>query len=465
MAHAARAPIAAAIVAAAIPLATLTTVGSHTFTMTSTQHCLIVGIAAAIATAAAYAVTAIGVRRRDARTVLVGSAFGLMGATLAVHGLVTVEGPFESYWLGALSGGASLPLGAAALLLTGVPALCQTARIRGLLVANVAALTTIVVVTTVGITFPEALPSLPAADSPLAVTLLVAGEVSLALVALRALRTFVLTRRSADLLVLVGLAWLGAAMVGALLMTWMELGWWLGHGLEVAGILAVAGSVAIDLQRTAGSRPLNGDLRAVELVRAAEDFLGARVQGLLGDLATKDRSTEEHTRRVALLAVAVGEELGLRPSALRALAEGGLLHDIGKLAVPTAILRKPAKLTDEEYASIKRHPGDGERLLRQIGGFPEDVRALVLDHHERLDGSGYPNGKRAEAISLPARIMATCDVFDALVSPRVYRDAWPVERALTLLRAETGTSFDARCVEALERVVTVGERDVLADAA
>jgi HD-GYP domain-containing protein (c-di-GMP phosphodiesterase class II) len=133
--------------------------------------------------------------------------------------------------------------------------------------------------------------------------------------------------------------------------------------------------------------------------------------------------------------------------------------------VPTAILQKPAKLTDEEYASIKRHPGDGERLLRQIGGFPEDVRALVLDHHERLDGSGYPNGKRAEAISLPARIMATCDVFDALVSPRVYRDAWPIERALTLLRAETGTSFDARCVEALERVVTVGERDVLADAA
>ena len=460
----ARAPIAAAALAVAAPYAAMVTVGSRPFTMTSLQHCLIVGIAAGIATVAAYAVTAVGVRRRDARTVLVGSAFGLMGATLAVHGLVTPGGPFESYWLGGLSGGASLPLGAVALLATGVPALCRPQRIRGLLLANVAILSTIIAVTVFGIASPDGLPSLPTADSPLAIALLVFGQACLLLVAVRGVRTYLLARRSADLLVLVGLAWLSAAMFGALMMTYAELGWWVGHGLEVLGIVAVAFSVALDLRRTAGSRPLTGDLRAVELVRAAEDFLGARVQGLLGDLATKDRSTEEHTRRVAFLAVAVGEDLGLRPSVLRALAEGGLLHDIGKLAVPTEILQKPAKLTDDEFASIKRHPGDGERLLRTLGGFPDDVRALVLDHHERLDGTGYPNGKRGGEISLPARIMATCDVFDALVSPRVYRDAWPVERALSLLRSETGTSFDERCVAALERVVA-GAQPGLAAAA
>ena len=423
------------------------------FMMTAVQHCLIVGAAAAIAAAAAYAVTGVGVRRRDARTVLIGSAFGVMGLLLAIHGLVTPGLPFESYWVGAMTGGATVPTGAAILLLTGIPSLCRPERLRLLLTMNVVVFAVAIAVTALGVTYPEALPSLPAPGSPLAHLSLVFGAVSLAFVAARVIRTYVLTRRSSDLLVFVGLAWLGAALYGSLETRWIDLGWWLGHGLEVLGILAVASSVALDLRRSTGSRPLAGDLRAVELVRGAEDFLGARILALLSDLAEKDRSTEEHARRVAYLAVAVGEELGMRPAMLRTLAEGGLLHDIGKLSVPAEILQKPARLTDAEYARIKRHPRDGERILRGLGGFPDDVRALVLDHHERLDGSGYPERKRAEAISLSARIMATCDVFDALVSPRVYREAWPAARALELLRAESGTAFDPRCGAALERVI------------
>ena len=132
-------------------------------------------------------------------------------------------------------------------------------------------------------------------------------------------------------------------------------------------------------------------------MHAEERFLGSHVRALTIELGRRDAYTEQHTRRVALRAVQVGERLGLSKRHLRTLAIGGLLHDIGKLAVPDAILKKPGPLDDVEYAVIKRHPDWGTRLLDQIGGFPKTVRRLVRDHHERLDGRGYPNGLTADA--------------------------------------------------------------------
>jgi HD-GYP domain-containing protein (c-di-GMP phosphodiesterase class II) len=121
--------------------------------------------------------------------------------------------------------------------------------------------------------------------------------------------------------------------------------------------------------------------------------------------------------------------------------------------VPLVILRKPGPLDDDEFAAIKRHPADGRRLLEELGGFPEAVRALVSDHHERLDGSGYPRGLQADEMPIETRILAVCDVYDALVSDRVYRTAWTPQRALELLRDET--QFDRRVVDALERVTAL----------
>jgi putative nucleotidyltransferase with HDIG domain len=172
------------------------------------------------------------------------------------------------------------------------------------------------------------------------------------------------------------------------------------------------------------------------------------------ELGAHDGSTEGHSRRVALLAVQVGEALGLPPATLRHLAVGGLLHDIGKLSVAGGILRKPGALTDEEYAEVKRHPEAGVRLLRDLGGFPSPVQSLVGEHHERIDGAGYPNGLAGDDLAIGPRILAVCDVYDALVSDRVYREAWTSERALALLREQAGTAFDPECVESLARVVT-----------
>ena len=190
-----------------------------------------------------------------------------------------------------------------------------------------------------------------------------------------------------------------------------------------------------------------------DLVAAEDIFLGSHVRALTVRLADKDEYTERHTRRVALRAVQVGEVLGLSPSRLRTLAIGALVHDIGKLSVPDAILKKPGPLDETEYAIVQEHPERGDKLLNELGGFSPSVRHLVRDHHERLDGAGYPRALKAEEIDLDTRILTVCDVYDALISKRVYRAAWSHDDAIALLRRETGTAFDARCVAALEQVV------------
>ena len=126
---------------------------------------------------------------------------------------------------------------------------------------------------------------------------------------------------------------------------------------------------------------------------------------------------------------------------------------MGKLSVPDHILNKPGALTDEEFAVIKRHPVWGRELLVELGGFPPLVLALVESHHERVDGGGYPNGAAALELELEVRVLTVADVFDALTADRVYRAAWPAERALALLDEGVGTAFDGACVAALRELV------------
>jgi HD-GYP domain-containing protein (c-di-GMP phosphodiesterase class II) len=438
---------------ATLPLATLHFMGRREVEVDSHVHFLGVGGAAAAAALAAVALTVVGARRSDARTVLLGTAFSVMAALLAVHGLATPGFLVGMNGVVAFSGGATLPVGGALLVLSTLPSLRRARAVGPMLVLQGVLLAAVFTLGAAGIAFPSLVPGVPEPGSAAALAALIAGLVFYGVVAYRALRTYLLTRRRADLAVVVGVVWLAAALVAALTLTYVELGWWLGHGLEVVGILVVGVPVALDLHRCAQSRPLLGDLRAAELVAAEEAFLGPQVHALTRLLGQRDSSTEEHTRRVALRAVQVGEELGLSSIRLRRLAAGGLLHDIGKLSVPDTILKKPGPLTDAEYEVVQEHAERGDALLRELGGFDAGVRRLVHHHHERLDGSGYPDGLEGDAIDLETRILGACDVYDALVSPRVYRPPWTHSEACALLHSQAGTAFDARCVSALERVL------------
>ena len=440
-------------IAAAIPAVVHVTVGQTGVNLTAKVHFYSVGFSALVAALAALGLTAMGARRGDTRTVVVGTAFAVMASLLALHGLSTPGVWFGNNGVISITGGATLPAGAVILALSVLPLPPALRSVKALLALQVVLLAFVIGLGVSALAWPGLLPTVPAPNSEPALALLAVGLVAYGLLIWRALRTFLLTQRALDLVVVVGLVWLATALVPALTMDFTRLGWWIGHEVELDGILIVGIAVAVDLARAAQSRPLAGDLRGADLVASEDAFLGSHVRALTVRLADKDEYTERHTRRVAPRAVQVGEELGLSASRLRTLAIGALVHDIGKLSVPDAILKKPGPLDDEEYAVIKEHPERGYRLLNELGGFSDAVRHLVRDHHERLDGRGYPRGLAESQIDLDTRILTVCDVYDALISKRVYRGAWAHDEAMELLHREIGAAFDERCVAALERVV------------
>jgi HD-GYP domain-containing protein (c-di-GMP phosphodiesterase class II) len=158
-------------------------------------------------------------------------------------------------------------------------------------------------------------------------------------------------------------------------------------------------------------------------------------------LDLKDLNTGVHSTRLAEWAVRIGRDLGLDDECLRDLEAAAILHDIGKIGVPDAILRKPSKLTEEEYAVIKKHPEYGWAVLRAVPGF-ERVSLFVLHHHEAFDGKGYPAGLRGDEIPIGSRIVSVMDSFDAMVSSRPYRKGLPLDEAIRRLEADIGKQFD-----------------------
>jgi len=176
---------------------------------------------------------------------------------------------------------------------------------------------------------------------------------------------------------------------------------------------------------------------------------------LLGDVVEADDAyTGSHSRDVVSLVLDVSSRLGLDARKHRDAEFAALLHDIGKIKIPGEIINKPGKLTDEEWAIMKTHTVEGERLLSQIGGILGNVGRIVRSCHEDWDGTGYPDGLAGENIPLVARIVRACDAFSAMTSDRSYRKARPVEEAVGELRRCSGTDFDPAVVEALTLSVT-----------
>ena len=414
-----------------------------------------VGVAGLLALAASVTMSVIAMRREDVHALWLGMGFSVMATLLVIHALATPGIILPANGLVQLAGALNLPIGGAILAASGLSVLRRPRRIKLLLGLQLAFIGELAIAGALILVSAPVIPAVPAPSTLAANVIFALGASPLALLAWRAARTYLLTRRGADLIVANGVVWLIGAQYGLLHFSMMQAGFWAAHILEVGGIGMVAIPAALDLRHAVGSRPLSGDLRASDLVEHEEAFLGGRVRAILLRLGEKDPSTEGHTRRVALLAVAIGERLGLPEGRLRQLALGGLLHDVGKLSVPNEILNKPGRLTDAEFAEIRRHPGAGRQLLNELGGFPTLVLDLVESHHERLDGDGYPNHVAAGELDLAVRILTVADVYDALTADRVYREAWPSERALALLDDEAGVAFDPECVGALREIVAV----------
>ncbi len=183
----------------------------------------------------------------------------------------------------------------------------------------------------------------------------------------------------------------------------------------------------------------------------AELYLST-IKSLALAIDAKDQYTHRHILRVQRYAVATARHMGLEGKELEGINTGALLHDIGKLGVPEYVLLKPGRLTDEEFAKIKKHPEIGAAILGPVE-FPWPVLPVVKYHHEKWDGTGYPEGLKGEAIPLSARILAVADVYDALTSNRSYRNAWTHEKAIDVIIKDTLTHFDEDVVHAFLQII------------
>jgi PAS domain S-box-containing protein len=203
-----------------------------------------------------------------------------------------------------------------------------------------------------------------------------------------------------------------------------------------------------------GGRPLRvleivfDATRKTMLEQENRDLFVQTVGALANLIDSRDNATGRHSTAVRDIALRIGHRLNLSPEIIEEISIAALLHDIGKIGVPEAILNKPGRLTDEEFAVIRRHPEIGYNALgaiRPLAGIAE----YILAHHERFDGKGYPDGRKGENIPLVARILCVADVFEAITADRVYRPAMSMPEVVWIMRGGRGTMFDPAIVDAL----------------
>lgn len=191
----------------------------------------------------------------------------------------------------------------------------------------------------------------------------------------------------------------------------------------------------------------NSSILLPSLLTPEFELEDSAVRGLMNVLYEKSSREEGHSRRVSQLCIAIGTELGFSKEQNVELGKIGLLHDIGKISIPSDILNKTTPLLPWEWQEIHQHPVNGHRFLSAVVGMG-DLAEVTLAHHERMDGSGYPNGLRGQQIPLMARIVAVADAYDAMVSIRPYRHAFTHSEAIKELKRGSGSQFSPQVVQA-----------------
>jgi putative two-component system response regulator len=240
-----------------------------------------------------------------------------------------------------------------------------------------------------------------------------------------------------------------------------------GHGSREARINGLDVGATDFLGKPSDLAELEARVRnLVAFRRLTLDFISAEemIFTFAKLMEARDRDTGDHCARLAELSVELGQRLGLVEDDLKALNRGGYLHDIGKIGIPDAVLLKPAQLEPEDWAIVKRHPEIGYEICRPMSSF-EPVLPLIRHHHERQDGSGYPDGLAGDRVPLIARVFQVVDIFDSLVNTRPYREAMPATQAIEILRDETRRGYwDEVIVEEFVAMISESEQLSHADA-
>lgn len=405
-------------------------------------------------------------RTAKLRVLLLALSFLSMATIFAVHGLATPGFILDARAFGVTGFSSRLALLVASVFL-GLSAVPWPAHIEAALVQRRMLIiggwvATLAAFTAVALLAPESLPpTVVTSDGFQNAASLIVIALSLAASA----RYFQGYRRTARPLS-------GSVALGSLLLVEAQVSmhyggvwggtFWLYHVQLLAGFGAIFWGLLSEYSRGDSWLDAIGRLGEGSLVAQIESGYSESILGLAAALEARDGYTIGHGRRVGALAVLIGKELGFSDGRLRALAQGALLHDVGKIGIPDAILHKPGDLTAEEYEVIKEHPARGHEILGTSFGTKIE-QGVVRHHHEKWDGSGYPDALAGEAIPLEARVVAVADVYDAVRSARAYRTAWSRDRAVALIQQDAGTHFDPLCVGAFLLVVDEWEQEFVED--
>jgi len=227
---------------------------------------------------------------------------------------------------------------------------------------------------------------------------------------------------------------------------------------EVTGRIYISHDITALKELERELRKLNAELEDRVLARTWElaEAYDTTLEGWARALELRDKETEGHSRRVTETTLTVARTMHVSEEDLVHIRRGAILHDIGKMSIPDEILHKPGKLTDEERSIIKEHPDTAHKLLAPIP-FLKKALAIPYSHHEKWDGTGYPQGLHGDEIPLAARIFAIADVWDALSSNRSYNQAWPREKIIAYVVEESGKHFDPIIVNVFLGLVEKGE--------
>jgi HD-GYP domain-containing protein (c-di-GMP phosphodiesterase class II) len=463
-------------------------------------HFVIVTLAAGVAAMVGVQVLIVAERLREARALMLGLAFTAIAGFIFIHGLLTPGFVIRYYSNG---------IGWAPLLALFLGAVClslSTVRQRpgeepwvfryrkAILISLLAAWTVFLVVslavpnflaghpTSLGAIAPAPAPSYEPAHEhhsaeehqeyleyartsrsapPPQLPWLSAGLVIvtgglLLSSALRYARNYRLSRLPLHATIVAGIVLLIESLIIFFLASVWRASWWEYHVLIVLGITTILYGLLFDYRRDLSLTRTVSALFLNSSVEALEQSYSEVLTGLVAAVEAKDPYTKGHSEKVARLATEIGERLGLSPERLRVIYQAGLLHDIGKIGIADEILNKPGQLTAAEFAVVKGHPARSEEMIGKIPSLRSTLQAIRW-HHERLDGSGYPDGIAGDEIPLDARILAVADVYDAMVSGRSYRPALGEAHALAFLQENTGLLFDPRCVDAVRRIAAKAE--------
>lgn len=397
-------------------------------------------------------VIALADRREMAEVGLLGNA--LMAASILplVHGLVTPEVLYNDTEAFRAAAFLSLPIA----VLVGAPLLRPSSSFGRWAARHwrdwtLLSLLGVFIVASVVVFFPDAV-SVPGPTDPITIVVSIAMAIALGSLSLRQLRFYELGRQMPNLVASLSIAMLSATALLPMVENAYSPGFW---WLRLTGVLGVFGAcfgMGVSKRLSHSAQNLLAPVLARDPLAAFELGLSPVVHQFIADLEQKDQLTRDHTIRIGEMALRVGERFRLPARELRSLGLAALLHDVGKLQVPGEILTKPASLTPEEYETVKMHTVHGEEMLRAEPALAE-AAPIVRSHHERLDGTGYPDGLAGREIPLAARIISVCDAFDAMTHDRQYRAAMPVKLAHAVLREHAGTQWDPTVIDQLMAVL------------